>query len=128
MTLRERDLPIGRSSSLYGEGPRCRAGAESLRAWREQLARWGFRRDQAEHGVRLWTVLANDYSGGTTLAQLSCGRLLRAYSEGMHRTWSHPGRVPPGPNFWLSFRNARALWRDTHVTITPACEQIVLAG
>lgn len=128
MTLRERDLPLRTTDVPYGDGRRCRPGRSSRRAWREQLAAWGFRRDQADQGVRLWCIYANDHAGGKTEAALPSGRQLKAYEPGKHRTWSHPTQPAPGPNFWLSFRDARALWRDTHVTITPAVEMIHVAG
>ena len=129
MTLRERDLPRATSSMVYGANQRRREdGDTSLRAWREQLAAWGFRRDQADHSVRLWAVYANGYSGDKTEAALPSGRQLKAYSAGKHQLWSHPTQPAPGPNYWLTFRDARALWRDTHITLSPVCESIAVAG
>ena len=128
MTLRERDLPMATTATAYGDGRRCRPGRTTLGAWRAQLAAWGFRRDQADHGIRLWAVLANDYAGGKTEARLPSGRQLKAYEAGKHRAWANPKQPAPGPAFWLTFRDARALWRDTHIDITPQCEQIAVAG
>lgn len=128
MTLRERDLPVGELSARYGVGNRCRPERRSLAAWRAQLAAWGFRRDQAAHAERLWQITANAHSGDATRAALPSGRILQAYSPGKHRALAHPGRVIPGPDFWLSFHAARALWRDTHIDIQPTCERITVGA
>ena len=129
MTLRESDLPVagalGRCPA--GEGKRCRPGREPFSAWVLQLAAWGLRMDTRPSERRLWRVLANAHSGDKTEVTLPSGRQLKAYSEGKHRTWAHPTQPNPGPEFYLTFRDARALWRDTHLDLVPACDQAVLA-
>jgi hypothetical protein len=82
--------------------------------------------DSRPHERRLWRVLANAYSGEKTEVTLPSGRQLKAYSEGRHRLWAHPTQPSPGPEFYLTFRDARALWRDTHLDLVPACDRLVV--
>lgn len=130
VTLRESDLPmagaLGRCPA--GEGKRCRPGREPFSAWVLQLADWGLRMNARPHERRLWRVLANAYSGEKTEVTLPSGRQLKAYSAGKLRLWSHPTQPNPGPEFYLTFRDARALWRDTHLDLVPACDRIEVAG
>ncbi len=133
-TTRDTDLLL----CVPGDGGLCPAG-EGLRldqsratgmAFRDQLRAWllsirGVRPFQR----RLWHVVIRPALAekGKIERTLPTGRRIQIFAEGVAADYAREERGPVyGPDYYLTYIDAEALWRDKEISVSPACDRIEL--
>lgn len=112
-----------------GEGKRRDKAAEKNdpQGWDRQVVTWGLPRHQPGL-VRLWLVHVGVVGREKIERALPSGHRIRIFEGRVQARVRISDGWEEGPEFWLDYEDAEALWRDKDVTILPLCDRIEIAS